>query len=111
MTTKEIPAEILAGMQLLDEKAPALLSEQLGYEVKDWRPLINKEALDMQWGCKCILGQLFGDYNTGLDNLGIEPDITDEVREYTTKLGFAISYDDKIENYSNLTQAWKEALS
>jgi hypothetical protein len=90
--------QIAEGMRLLDENGP-----------ENWREKVNIEKLDMgepelQGGCGCILAQLYGDYVTGRQALGIR-------RGGGTPYGFDCSYDDeKGLVYGPLTEEWKEAL-
>lgn len=94
-----IPDEVKAGMKLLDEKVPG------------WREQIDLSKLDMSFCFTCILGQVFGEYNFGLEELNITGD-DDEVNEQALKLGFQSNIRNCIcLNYDHLNQAWKEALS
>jgi hypothetical protein len=56
----EITGYVRAGIDLLDEKGPA-----------GWRNLINWDIVDMGHGQRCILGQVYGDYIIGMDDLGL----------------------------------------
>ena len=94
MSNKVIPTEIAAGIALLDEKVP------------HWRAFIKPNELGMEWCDRCILGQIFGDYDTGLERLGILAEDEEELENVAASLGFV-----KFGDWDKLTQAWKEALS
>jgi hypothetical protein len=51
--------EIAAGMELLDCKAPG------------WREKIDVFKLDLNDGQMCVLGQVYGSYDDGLNELGL----------------------------------------
>lgn len=76
------------GVELLDERLPG------------WRKAVDPEALDLSLTCGCVLGQVFGDYERGVDIL----DLTDtEARRF----GFLRS---RYASYARLTDAWKARL-
>lgn len=52
---------VAAGVALLDQAQP------------DWWKHIDLDTLDMSGCYSCILGQLYGSYSTGREDLGIEP--------------------------------------
>lgn len=61
MTMDEMKARVQKGIALLDEKAPDW-----------WVPgKVDLDALDMQYGDSCVLGQIYGDYLDGCLKLGI----------------------------------------
>ena len=81
---------IEAGIALLDEKVPG------------WEQHIDIQRLNMGDCKRCILGQLYGDYNIGIKKLeiGLMQD---------SELGFEVdSYED--ESYDDLTEMWKEYI-
>lgn len=89
--TKQIPDEIKAGMDLLDEEFPG------------WREIINPEQLDMGDCHQCILGQLFGEYFTGKREMGLTGTEPEE-----------FGFEDWVggnDRYQWITAAWKEALT
>jgi hypothetical protein len=56
-TTKaEAASRVARGVKWLDEAVP------------DWRSKIDLQELDLTSECNCVLGQLFGDFFTPLDN-------------------------------------------
>ena len=73
-----------------------LLNAHFGNE--NWKKDIDLDTLDLGSCGVCVLGQLFGDYSDGLDELGI-----DGGRAY----GFDVT---STGNFRELTQAWKDAL-
>ena len=79
-------SKVAAGIKLLDEKKPG------------WRSLVDVESLRLENCDVCVLGQVFGHYDTGKAKLGID--------NYESKaLGFNTDY-----SFSELNEAWKEAL-
>lgn len=46
----------------------------LGSNLPGWRKLVNKYRLSMSHAQNCILGQIFGDYDRGLDALNFTRD-------------------------------------
>jgi Uri superfamily endonuclease len=50
------------GAALLDERLPG------------WRRVIDPDGLELRHCSECILGQLFGDYDRGLQALGLSED-------------------------------------
>ena len=81
---KDFSAQVTAGMSLLDQQRPG------------WRSEIDLGTLDLGNCQVCVLGQIFGDYEDGLEAL----DISDPY-----KYGF-----NAVEGMYALTQAWKDAL-
>jgi hypothetical protein len=79
----DFTAEIDAGIKLLDLQVP------------NWRAKIDLDELDLGSCSVCILGQVFGDYDTGIDELGVS--------------GYDYGFN-TMSNMSALTAAWKEAL-
>lgn len=85
-------ARAAAGAALLDRLVP------------NWWRHIRLRELDVNDGCKCITGQLFGDYAKGLDRLQL--DETD-ARYY----GFMQMPEDAPDpGMWALTQAWKNEI-
>lgn len=78
----------------------------LDRELPEWRSLVDQDKFDMKKNDSCILAQLFGDYMTGLDKLGVPRYTTDDV-----DCGFDIPKH-KISNseYDYLTDEWKRRL-
>lgn len=62
-----------------------------------WKKDIDLDTLDLGSCGVCVLGQLFGDYSEGLDELGIGG-------------GYAYGFDVSSGSFRDLTQAWKDAL-
>lgn len=74
---------VTKGINLLDEQVP------------DWRTKIDPERLNLASCEVCVLGQIFGDYDTGLEQLNID------------------GYDYGFNTYGSmaeLTEAWRDAL-
>lgn len=81
---KDFSAQVTAGMSLLDQQRPG------------WRSEIDLGTLDLGNCQVCVLGQIFGDYEDGLEAL----DISDPY-----KYGF-----NAVDGMYALTEAWKDAL-
>jgi hypothetical protein len=58
----EVEKRIGRGVALLDEAK------------QDWRDAIHLRMLDVQLRTQCVLGQVFGHYNRGLNELGLGHD-------------------------------------
>lgn len=72
-----------------------LLNAHFGNE--NWKKDIDLDTLDLGSCGVCVLGQLFGDYSEGLDELGIGG-------------GYAYGFDVSTGSFRDLTAAWKDAL-
>jgi hypothetical protein len=91
--------DVEAGAFYLDEHHPG------------WFEKINLDTLDLSKQCRCVLGQLYRDYDRGL----IEAKIADSVAPLFSnacalraiRLGF-FSFGTK--KYDKLTNAWKRAI-
>jgi hypothetical protein len=88
MTIETARERARAGMALLDEKAEP-----------NWRELICVDSLDLSTTDCCVLGQVYGRYGYGIDEL----DISGRGEE----LGFYADFRD----YEPLQQAWEELLT
>ena len=93
--------DIEAGMGLLDEH----------YHNQSWVLMIDLGELDLKSGCNCILGQLVGDYDQGLDEMNVQGD--------GSEYGFAVDLEwQRMENdeenasklWDKLTEEWIEAI-
>ena len=97
-------AEILAGMDLLDNKVPG------------WEDKVDLDRLDQyesRWtdGCGCVLVHVFGDYHDGLDELRV-------FKHDAKKFGFVLGKEsltigvttawDLDSSYKVLTSEWKQ---
>lgn len=76
-------AKVAAGVKVLDREVP------------NWRSKIDVDNLDLGSCSICILGQVFGDYNDGLNELNVD--------------GYDHGFN-TTGSYNELTAAWKEAL-
>jgi hypothetical protein len=84
------PTNVRRGAELLDERLPG------------WRKAIDPDALDMSDGCDCILGAIFGDYDKGLDVLGLDP--LREAQRYGFYLGPG-------QTWSKIQNAWLRVIA
>jgi hypothetical protein len=87
--TTVIRPEVQAGVTLLDERVPG------------WRGRIDVDDLDLSSKRECVLGQLYGHFQEGVQQLGI--------RHQTCAFGFATGGGGH--EYTKLTKEWKLALS
>ena len=79
--------QIQAGAKFLDEKMPG------------WMNKINLDNLMMSHGCSCILGQIFGDYQSAIGILMLS-------RTTSVDLGFTT-----YSQFTQLTEEWKEFMN
>ena len=82
--------EIERGAAFLDEHFPG------------WEDKIDPETLNLEDGCNCILGQVYGAYFKGAEKLGLE-NIGDRAR-----LGFTL---DGGNHFNALTRDWLAYLA
>jgi hypothetical protein len=71
--------------------------------VPGWWRLVKIRPLDIGDRCNCVTGQLFGDYDAGLRELGLTED---EAEEY----GFNRNDADSGSSFWTLTRAWKNEI-
>lgn len=86
-----IPDRVEAGVRLLDSEIP------------DWWQRINLDRLDIACCFRCVVGQLYGDYDDGVETLELD------LFGYKTvdALGFeSSSYDDD----RRLTVVWRNRI-
>lgn len=79
----DFTAKVNAGIALLDREQPG------------WREKIDLDTLDLASCSVCVLGQVFGDYDDGIDALGVS--------------GYDYGFN-TMGGMQELTAAWKEAL-
>jgi hypothetical protein len=87
--------------QIAVSRGVALLDREMG----DWRSRIDLAKLDMSRLDSDVLAQLFGAYITGLEQLGVPLDTTDDV-----DCGFDVPIeimDNSGLAYKKLTEEWK----
>lgn len=85
-------AKVAAGIKFLDSKAAS------GKLSANWRGKIDLEELSLGSCDVCVLGQLFGSYESGKHTLSIDS-------HGAKAFGFNTDY-----SFNELTQAWKDAL-
>jgi hypothetical protein len=98
MTTSTIDQRVQAGMAFLDQHEPG------------WTASIDLDQLDMSRCDRCVLGQVYGDYGTGLtecDRLSVEPYFSTIAHGFST----GVDDDDSLYEYEDLTTAWRTAIS
>lgn len=74
-----------------------------------WEAHVDLTTLNMQDPRCCTLGQLYGDYDTGATDLGIDRGDEDEDDFPAYDLGFDTYYGMASE-YEELTEAWRELV-
>ncbi|MDA8611249.1 hypothetical protein N9L18_00060 [Candidatus Pacebacteria bacterium] len=89
MSEEEILALVKEGEALLDEKHPG------------WRENVDIDRLNIQSPCHCVLGQIYGHYETGKNILGLS-------EEEAMIRGFQISYS---ASGGDLNRTWKNQLA
>lgn len=80
-----IKERVAAGAALLDERMPG------------WEQDVNPHTLDLSSPCHCVLGQIFGLYDHGVETMAQIPQFEAEDQ------GFWTSSDSE---YDELTSAW-----
>lgn len=79
--------------------------KELDTHVPDWRTRIDSATLDMKLHGYCILGQLYGSFNTGTRTLDLWDDTV-------IVYGFEASGPDYTDaEYRDLTDEWKRRLT
>lgn len=91
---------VQAGVKLLDEKQP------------DWRSKIDVERFSVVHRDRCVLGQLFGWYGTGLVALGLFTldDDWGSASDSGAPYGFTVAGWDKPEEWEELQTLWEQEL-
>jgi hypothetical protein len=85
---------VQAGAKLLDEKRPG------------WPQGINTERLNVSNTLDCVLGQVYGHFDTGLGDLGL-----DWVENEDEPYGFSLPLFRREEvTYAALTDAWRDEI-
>lgn len=85
-----IKERVQAGAELLDREEPG------------WEQRIDVRELDLQDACRCILGQLYGDYDDGIALIHL-PD--------EDSLGFDFGFNSTMTpQFRTLTRAWKALI-
>lgn len=89
-----IAERVAAGADWLDANWPG------------WDYDVEPRILDLASDCKCILGQLYGDYGDGLS----ETDLTqDEARAFGFYAG-VVGEEEATRDYPLLTEAWLKTI-
>jgi hypothetical protein len=99
---KEIDQRVLGRVK----RGMALLQEVYG---DDWVEQINANRLDLSSSSECVLGQVYGEYETGLDELWGPDGIGDGHRDRAIDHGFLEG--SRTENYPRLTETWRHVLT
>lgn len=92
-----IPARAEAGAKLLDAYQPG------------WQQWIDLDALDLADPEGCVLGQLYGTYDTGMDDLHQLVGQTGNLDE--AGCGFVRCQDEPESIYPELTTAWHAQIT
>jgi hypothetical protein len=89
-TPPTVAVRVAAGAAFLDEREPG------------WADRIDLDQLDLSSDCRCVLGQLHGDYGTGLDVLDVE---------FGTGASRGLGFNCAGGEFDELTAAWRELIS
>ena len=84
-----LPANVQRGEAFLDEHVPG------------WRDDIEPSSLDLGDSCRCVLGQVFGDYVKGVTLLRLSD-------RDASRLGFNTW---GRQTFDRLTEAWRRVIS
>jgi hypothetical protein len=84
-----VQERVATGSALLDARVPG------------WAHRINNATLNIASGCNCILGQLYGAYGTGLNDLKINSPMLH---------GFALNWSGEDET-EDVNEAWREVVA
>lgn len=87
---EKIKKQVLKGLKTLQKK-----------HGDDWVEKIDCETLDLSEGAQCVLGQVYGDFDLGVDSLHGEWDL-----EWAEKRGFYRDSGD----YDDIDKAWHVVL-
>lgn len=83
--------------------------ERLNKDCPQWREKISIEKLNMRNSSNCVLGQVYGDYSIGCNELNIQTSYSTRPAEI---LGFnAPEGDDWWNDCVTLTKLWQEMLA
>lgn len=90
---------VMRGAEWLDEFGPLR-----------WREKINLRTFDMEHPCRCVLGQVYGDYYDAIEAHPAIPggiSLSDDVSEWEIDRGFNLpDGDDTNEDWDALERAW-----
>lgn len=96
----DVAASIRRGVRLLDKEVPG------------WRWRVNLDTFDVEYGDRCVLGQIFGGFYTGCDAL--KPWWRRE-RAWAVRHGFHIpgklSYAEGTALFGDLNGEWRLAIN
>jgi hypothetical protein len=79
------------GARLLDREAPG------------WERKIDLDTLDLEHTCNCVVGQVYGDYDEGIEQL--DGDAESHPERYGFDIDPAADYE-----YESLTERWRGFL-
>lgn len=88
-----IASRVQLGAELLDAHSP------------NWESVINPRTLDIESSCRCVLGQVFGDYHVAWEHVGIVS-VRDAFEHGFTNTNFAVGD----EPAKPIEQEWKRLI-
>ena len=97
-----IKARIEEGISVLDQVNP------------DWRSVIDLDSLHLADPATCVLGQLYGAYGVGLDEIGKAIDVDLEFGACVDREAWAVEHGFEMSRaygYAELQEAWEEVLT
>ena len=82
-----------------------------GREQSNWKSLIDLSRFNIRQVDSCVLGQLFGDYYDGLDELGIaDSGFTKYDLAFSLPDFGMYTYGEEMEMWDKLQEEWKEEI-
>lgn len=101
----EFREQIALGMKELDRKWPG------------WEKAVDPARLSLESDCRCVLGQMFGDYGAGVDEVGgplpwLDPASLQWAAERGFHLGTLVrdNHEPRNPDWTPLTEAWRTAI-
>lgn len=89
---------VMNGVELLDRRFP------------NWEDLIDPDSLEIDSCDNCIIGQLFGDYTTGLDTLRIGQ-LKACTLGFNVDTSFDVVLDPNLYDYLVLKNHWQKIIA
>lgn len=101
----EFQEQVALGMKELDRQWPG------------WESVVDLDRLSLESDCRCVLGQMFGDYSNGIDELGGPVPWNGMINlKWAADRGFHIgtlmasNHEPKNPEWRTLTDAWRQAI-
>lgn len=99
--SRSIAQRVASGIALLDAHGPA-----------DWRLDVDLSTLNMASTSHCVLGQVYGSFDRGYDDLVLEGGLDSDLpRDHGFDAPWFLTQYGMDRHYRLLTQAWRKALA